>query len=150
MNLKEKQELATKKEFARIMYLHSNLNQKAIAIEVDVSEQTMSSWVREGKWSELKTPMGVTDEEIIFNLETLLNLKIAEGKKYLEDDDPKTNPDGDGIVKLAKAIAYMKKKAGPAQMYQTGIAFLTYLSKENPDLARQVSPLFQAFIKSVV
>ncbi|PQJ09507.1 hypothetical protein CJD36_019910 [Flavipsychrobacter stenotrophus] len=150
MTQKDKQEMQQKREYARIMYVHGNLNQIAIAVELNVSEQTISEWKKDGKWERLKTGKTISDQEIVAQLEELLQLLIDQGKKYLEDDDPKTNPDADRIIKTTKAIAYLKKKAGPAQMYQTGIAFITWLGKENSEIARQVAPLFQAFIRSLV
>ena len=135
---------------ARIMYLHSNLNQKAIAIEVDVSEQTMTAWVNDNNWRDLKTTLSVSQEDLVGRLERLLQSKIEEGERFMNDEDPETNPDNDGIVKLAKALDYLKKMAGPSQMYQTGIAFIGWLQREDAQVARLVAPLFKKFIASLV
>lgn len=150
MTLEQKREMDLKREMARIMYLHSNLNQKAIAVEVDVSEQTMTAWVNDNNWRDLKKTLSVSQEDIIGRLERLLQSKIEEGERFMADEDPETNPDNDGIVKLAKALDYLKKMAGPSQMYQTGIAFLSWLQRENAELAKLVGPLFKKFIQSLV
>ena len=64
MTLEQKKEFELKREMARIMYLHSNLNQKAIAIEVDVSEQTMTAWVNDNNWRDLETTLSVSQEDL--------------------------------------------------------------------------------------
>ena len=144
---KEKQELLQKKDLARLLYLNSKLSQKEICTEVGISEVTMSTWVRDNKWGDLKNNLTITDAEQIASLERLLQGVIEEGNRFLEDDDPTTNPDADKIIKLAKAIAYLKNKSGAGQMYETGMAFLQFLQREDPELAKTIAPLFMAFIK---
>ncbi len=142
--------MAVTKETARIMYLHSSLNQKAIAIELNISEQTMSAWVNDNHWAELKTNLAVSQDELIARLERLLQKTLEQNERYLDDDDPETNPDNDGVVKLAKSLEYLKKIAGPSQIYQAGIEFLGWLKKENPELAAVVAPLFKKFTMTLV
>jgi len=150
MTLEQKQEMSVTKETARIMYLHSNLNQKAIAAELDISEQTMSAWVNDNHWADLKANLSVSQDELISRLERLLQKTLAQNERYLDDDDPETNPDNDGVVKLAKSLEYMKKIAGPSQIYQAGIEFIGWLKKEDPATAQIVAPLFKKFTMTLV
>ena len=137
-----------KKEFAKTLFLHSKMTQKEIACEVDVSENTMTDWKIDGKWELLKTSIVTTDAEQLAQLRKILKRLNEQADEYLNDDDPTTNPDTDGIIKITKAIHYLQTKTGVGQMYETGLAFLTFLQKQSPNLAKQVAPLFHAFIKT--
>ncbi len=130
------------------MYLNSQCSQKEIAKEVGVNENTIGRWVAAEKWDLLKNEVGANNESLIASLTKQLNKLIADGIKALEDDDPKTNPDTQAQIMTAKAIHYLRTKTGTGQMYETGMAFLGYLQKENPELAKLVAPVFHAFIKS--
>src|ERR1700733_3350539 len=139
--------IGKKKSLAQIMYLTGKYTQKAIASEVDVAEKTLSKWVNEGKWDNLKTDLVASNTEMLGQLQKLLQKKIEEGEIALADDDPNTNPDEDGIIKLAKSIHYLQTKTNTGQMYETGMEFLSWLQKVNVELAKQVAPLFLKFIK---
>jgi DNA-binding transcriptional regulator LsrR (DeoR family) len=136
-----------KKELAELLFLNSEMNQKQIAAEVGISEQAMVRWVKEGKWGELKTSLNANNAKQIAQLQRILQKLNDEAIEALDDEDPNTNPDADGIIKITKAIAYLRTKTTPGQMYETGTLFLGFLSKVNLDLAKQVAPLFTAFIK---
>ncbi len=142
-----KQSIAKQKAFAKVLFMHGDHTQKEIAAEVGTSEQSLCKWVKEGKWDELKTEVITSDEAEIAMLRKQLRLLNEFGVKALEDDDPATNPDTDGIIKITKAIHYLKTKTSNGQMYETGLEFLKFLQKENPALAKQVAPLFTQFIR---
>jgi DNA-binding XRE family transcriptional regulator len=137
-----------KKEFAKLLFINGKMNQKQIASEVDVSEVTMSKWVNENKWDSLRESIVATNAEQIAFLQRQLTLLNEAGIRALEDDDPATNPDTDGIIKLTKAIHYLQTKTSTGQMYQTGTEFISFLQRINPALAKDVAPLFNQFIKS--
>lgn len=139
--------LAKQKEYAKMLFLNGHMTQKEIAADVGVSEQAMCRWASDGKWDELKTELNATNDEQIAFLNKQLRLLNEAGIKALSDDDPTTNPDTDGIIKITKAIHYLKTKTGVGQMYETGMEFLKFLQKEDAALAKQVAPLFHAFIK---
>lgn len=130
--------------------MNSGMSQKDIATEVGTSQQTMVKWVGEGKWDEIKSSVNATNTEQIGYLNKMLKLLNEQGIKALMDDDPTTNPDNDGIIKLTKAIHYLQTKTSAGQMYETGLEFLKFLQKEEPLLAKQVAPLFTVFIKQMV
>jgi DNA-binding XRE family transcriptional regulator len=139
--------IAKKKEWAKMLYLNSQFKQKEIAAQVGISEQTMTKWVNEGDWEKLKTSLLTTNAEQLAFLYDVLKKLNEQAQIALTDDDPKTNPDTDGIIKITKAIHYLQTKTGVGQMYETGMAFLTFLQRENPAMAKDVAPFFHAFIK---
>jgi len=136
-----------KKEFAKILFLNSKYNQKEIAKEVDIAEKTMSKWVNEEKWDLLKNEVNADNQQQIAYLNKQLNMLNEAGIKSLEDDDPTTNPDTQRIIMITKAIHYLRTKTSAGQMYETGLEFLKYLTKEDPELSKKVAPHFTAFIR---
>lgn len=149
--VKPKQEKKAKeKRMAYELYMHSEYSQKQIAEIVEVSEQALVDWVRDGKWKELKTSVNADDAELIASLEKQLQLLNEENLKALTDDDPATKPNTDGALKLAKSLHYLRKRFSPGQLYATGSEFLKYLQPINPDLAKKVAPHFTSFIKSKI
>jgi DNA-binding XRE family transcriptional regulator len=139
--------LAKKKEWAKMLFLNSQFNQKEIAAQVGISEQTMTKWSNDGGWDKLKVSLLTTNAEQLAFLYDVLKKLNEQARIALTDDDPETTPDTDGIIKITKAIHYLQTKTGIGQMYETGMAFLTFLQRENPPLAKDVAPLFHAFIK---
>ena len=81
------------KEKAHYLYLTTNKTQKAIAKVLEVTEQTMSAWVREGNWAEeKKTKFYSPDQEIHHLYEELreINSNIEqreEGKRYATKEE---------------------------------------------------------------
>ena len=51
-----------KKEWAKVLYVKENLTQKEIADKVGSTRQSVSRWISEGKWEELKVGMTLTTE----------------------------------------------------------------------------------------
>lgn len=136
-----------KKDLAKKLFLQDAYTQKEIAQKVDVSEQTMSKWVREEEWESMRKSLTTTKAEQLAFLYDILAKMTAEGKKALADDDPKTNPDYDGISKISKAIERLEKETNVGEMMQTGMLFLKFLKTEDIDLAKQFNHYFMLFIQ---
>lgn len=142
-----KAELTRLKDLARTLYISSPMTQKQIAEKIDVSEKTMTAWVNDGQWEGLKKSLTTTKQEQLAMLYEILAKMNAEGKAALEDDDPNTNPDSDGIIKIAAAIQKLEKETGVGEMIQTGIAFIGFVQKENLDDAKVINKWFYIFIQ---
>lgn len=84
------------KEKAHYLYFTSNKTQKHIAHLVQVSEQTMSAWVQEGKWAEEKKKKYHSPEDEIQHLyEQLREInnnisKRKEGERFATKDELET------------------------------------------------------------
>ena len=139
--------LQQKKDYAKVLYLKHSLTQKEIAEEVGVSEVSMSHWVNEGKWEAMRKSLTTTKAEQLAFLYDIMARLTEAGKAALEDDDPTTNPDVDGIAKISKSIERLEKDAGVGEMIQTGIAYIAFVEKEDMDAAKIVSHWFYLFIQ---
>lgn len=136
-----------KKEWAQLLFTKENLTQKEIAERVGISQVTMSKWVNEGKWEDLKVSITITREEQLKNLYRQLaqmNEAIAEreGQRY------PTPAEADTINKLASAIEKMESEVGLNDILSTFKAFLTWLRKFNIEEAQRLVPLFDDFVKT--
>lgn len=136
-----------KKDYAKVLFLKHNLTQKEIAEEVGVSEVSMSHWVNEGRWENMRKSLTTTKAEQLAFLYDIMAKLTEEGKKALEDDDPDTNPDTDAISKISKSIERLEKDAGVGEMIQTGIAFISFVEKEDIEPAKIISHWFYLFIQ---
>jgi transposase len=83
-----KTSMADKQYLAKILFTREKLDQKIIAKKVGVSEKTISKWVNDFAWKNLRNRLLIGKEEVLHNLyEQISNLNEAirsknNGKKY--------------------------------------------------------------------
>lgn len=146
MTAKERTE---KKDFARLLYLQGE-EQKSISQRIGISETTISKWVKEGGWQELRAAQNITRPElankILLSINKLLDRAIASD----EVDS--------GLVKQLKtfsdAISNIDKKANIVDTIDTFIAFgkwlehrMTIDSSLTPDFIKQVTYYQDLYIR---
>ncbi len=92
--------LTDKKNQAKRLYMDTDLSQKDIADLLDVSEVTMSKWVKAGGWETHKAAVQLSKDSIIKRLYENIAAKMEDGGKITADD----------AVKYAKAIDLLSSK----------------------------------------
>ncbi len=133
-----------------MLFTRENITQKEVAARVGVSVQTMTKWVAEGKWEELRISITITKEEQLKSLYRQLgeiNNLIAEreeGRRYA------TSAEADIISKLASAIEKMESDIGLADIISTFRGFLVWMRGFDLVEAQRLSPVFDAYIKTRV
>jgi DNA-binding XRE family transcriptional regulator len=136
-----------KKEWAAMLYLKENLTQAEIAEKVGVSKVTMNKWVKAEKWEERKAGLTITREEQIKNLYrqvTEINEVIAgrdKGKRFAAPAE------ADTLSKLSGAIKKMETETGIADIISVGTRFIGFLRTIDLDKAKDMTRLFDIFIK---
>ena len=126
-----------KKELARLYYVQG-LTQDEVAERVDVSRNTLSRWVKEGKWSEYRAATNITRPEIV-NKNLLLISRLLD---KLNTDDIETTDIGriiDQISKLAAAIERIDKKANVVDAIEVFTSLNNWLIKRM-EWDREVTP----------
>lgn len=139
-----------KKEWAAMLYLKENLTQVEIAEKVGISRQTIGKWIKAEKWDERLTGISMTKEEQIKNLyrqiteinETIKGKK--QGQRYA------TTAEADIIAKLSTAIKKMETDIGIADIISVSIRFIEWIRLVDLDKAKEVTRLFDAFIKDTL
>lgn len=140
-------EINDQKDLARALFLSSTLNQKQIAEKVGIAEKTMSKWVNDENWEKQKKSLTTSKQEQLAMLYDILAKLNKQAKDSLEDDDPETNPDSDGIIKIAAAIQKLEKEAGVGETIQCYIGLMRFVQKENIEEAKIVDKWFYMYIQ---
>lgn len=137
-----------KKEWAGMLYLKENLTQAEIAEKVGVSRQTIINWIKAEKWEQRKVGITLTKEEQIKELYRQIgeiNRAISgrkDGERYA------TSAEADIIGKLSAAIKKMETDVGIADIISVGTQFLEYVRPFDLEKAKDLTRLFDSFIKS--
>jgi len=136
-----------KKEWAAMLYLKENLTQAEIAEKVGISRQTINKWIKAEKWEERKTGITLTREEQVKHLYR----QIAEMNENINGRDKgkrhATPAEADVIAKLSNAIKKMETDIGIADIISVATRFVDWLRPVDLDKAKDITRLFDAFIK---
>ena len=112
-----------KKDIAKSLYLNGSFTQEEIAAKVGTTRQTVSRWVKEGGWEELKASFTITPTQILAGLNRQIveiNNNInerEEGKRFA------TVSEADTLAKLASAIKKIESDVGIADIVDVAIRF---------------------------
>lgn len=136
-----------KKGIAKSLYLDGNYTQEEIADKVGTTRQTISRWVREGKWEELKASLTVTSAQIIAQFQHQI-IEINKSINNRNDGERFATPaEADALAKLAGAIKKLETDVGITDCVSVSMRFLTWLRKLDKEKAMEYNNLFDAFIK---
>ena len=142
-------EIKQKKEWAKLLYLKSDLNQKEIAEKVDVSEKTLSHWVNDEKenWELLKSSFIITREQELRRIYiqiSELNNSIADREHGHRFATPK---DADVLSKLAAAAKSLEAETSISETISVFREFSEWLKEVDFTKAKEMIILQDGFIK---
>lgn len=143
-----KTERERKKELAKHFFCNTNLSQKEIAGKVGVSEVTLSKWVTKENWDSLKASITITKQEQlsrVYNQIAAINKKITDDQKGI----PSTS-DADILSKLASVVERLEKETSITDVVSVSIKFLEWIRPADAEKAKELSSLFDAFIKDLL
>ena len=123
----------------------SDITQKEIAAKVSVSEQTMTKWVKEGEWENLRKSLLTTKSEILRGYYDVLD-KIR--KKLKEENTIGDSKLADMNVKYTAAIKNLETDASLAELIEAGRLFVNDLMEKDPQFALRVLNEYDEFIKN--
>jgi transcriptional regulator with XRE-family HTH domain len=137
-----------KKDYAKMLYLNDlSITQKEIAERAGVAEKTVSNWVNKEGWDQLRTNLLTTRETQLSHLYKqlqVLNKTIAER----EDQHRYANSkEADVLIKLTSAIRNLEQDMSIADIVSVAKRFLNYVRNINMKQAKEISALFDSFIK---
>ena len=136
-----------RKDLAKTLYVNGSFTQEEIATKVGTTRQTVSRWIREGSWDQVKASYTITPEQILAGLNRQIieiNNKVnsrPEGERFA------TVAEADTLAKLASSIKKIETDAGIADIVNVGIKFTNWLRQTDLELAKRFSDLLDAFIK---
>lgn len=151
--MKEKQQT---QELARLYYMQGE-TQKAIADKLEISQNTMVRWVKEGHWDTKRAAMNITRPEIVNKILALIS-KILEKVYSIEDlDIHDTAKIITQIEKLSNSIEKLDKHSSVVDNIETFRAFnhwlenrLKYDENLSAEFIRNVAEYQDKFISEQV
>lgn len=111
------------------------------------TRQTVSRWIKDGGWEQLKASITITPAQILAGLNRQIieinnNINAREeGKRFA------TVTEADTLAKLASAIKKIEQDVGIADIVNVGIRFTNWLRQLDLDKAKEYNELLDAFIK---
>jgi transcriptional regulator with XRE-family HTH domain len=134
-----------KQEWAKLLFCVENLSQVEIAAKVGVSKVTINQWVKKFKWEEQRASLTITREQQLQRL----YMQIAAINDEISKRDQKypTPSEADSINKLANAIDKMERESSLADIISVSQKFLNWLRVIDLQKAKDLSNLFDAFIR---
>lgn len=139
-----------KKDIAKSLFLNGNYTREEIAEKVGTTRQTVSRWIKDGSWEELKASITITPAQILSGLNRQIieiNKNIngrEEGKRFA------TVAEADTLAKLASAIKKIETDVGVADIVNVGIRFTNWLRPLDLEKAKEFNNLLDAFIKDQI
>jgi len=135
-----------KKDLARLFFITDNLTQKEIAKRVDVNEKTIGSWVRDGQWQKLRTSLLTSKGDLLRRYYKILDA-VADKIEKTEGGYGDTKL-ADMSIKYSAAVKNLETETSAGQMFETGMAFIRHVMKDDTELAKAITDQFDAFILS--
>lgn len=136
-----------KKDIAKSLYINGSFTQEEIAQKVGTTRQTVSRWMREGAWEDMKASLTITPDQIIAQF----HRQIMEINNRIGNREPgnrfATPPEADALAKLAGAVKKLEADIGVADCVSVAMRFLSWLRPLNADAASLFNDFFDAFIK---
>lgn len=142
----KKTDKALAKEYAQALFMGFDLTRKEIATRADVTEVTLRDWIEEGKWVKKRRSLLTSKKEQLFRLYEILDAlttKIEETKF----GDTKL---ADMMIKYTAAIGNLETETNVAQMFETMMAFNSWLLLNDAEMAKKIIELADAFLQEKI
>jgi len=137
-----------KKDLAKILFTREQLDQKIVAQRVGVSEKTMSNWVNDGNWRELRNRMLISKEDQLNSFYEQLGALNEAIKKGTGIPDTKQ---ADIQIKLTAAIRNLETDLAIADVVESGMRFIKHLQRVGTiEQVKEYAELWNSFIQSEI
>lgn len=140
--------IVDKQYLAKILYTREQLDGKLVAKRVGVSEQTMSKWVNEFGWKNLRKRLLVTKEEVLNNLYEQMEELNNSIRKRKEGTRFATSKEADSMIKYTASIRNLETDLAIADLVEAGIRFIKHLQKIGTiEQVMETSDLWHSFLQ---
>jgi len=132
-----------KRKLALTLYKESDLTQKEIADQIDVTEATISKWAHEGNWKELKAIETMSPDKLMRELYLQCD-KIIETAR--DESRALNSKEADALVKLSTAIKSLDKRINPSIVYGVFMRFGKFTKAIDPEFTKKLTQYQNDFI----
>lgn len=137
---------AQEKDYAKILFTTENLTQKEIAERVKVSDKTITKWIKEGGWAQIKKSLLITKQHNISMLYDQLDwLNNVVAKRDIKVFDSK---EADIVAKITASIQKLEVETSIGQVIEVARGFLDFVREIDLDKAKEITKYFDSFIQS--
>ena len=133
-----------KKDQAEQLFFQTDLNQNEIAKQVGVSDRTLSRWVKDNQWKQLKAAARYMPAQIVDNFQAQL-AKLQHTIMSREDSLP-TLDEVNIMSRLVLCIARMKVQVTKISNIEVLQNFIGFVGALNKDLANENTRLANQFL----
>lgn len=138
----------TKKKNAKALFITGQYQQKEIAELIGVTVQTISRWVNTEKWDLELASLTITKDKQLARYYAQINEineEIAgrdKGQRYANSKE------ADTLLKLSAAAEKLESETGVREIVDVSIGLLEWVRQNDPDKAKELSNLFDGYIKT--
>ena len=138
---------AKKKELAQKLYMQNFFStQKELAEYLEVSEQSLTKWIKANKWEDMRESYLISfTEEMAFMKK---QLRIMREQLEVEGRTTFNNKEMDVITKLTASIRNLKSEIGIEDVIDVSIKVVEWLRTQDIRKAQQAAEVFNAYIKA--
>lgn len=138
----------TEKEYAKLLFIKHNVDQKEIAIKVKVTEKTIGKWVTDGKWREQKRSLLHTRTNIIQKFEDQLERWNAAIES--REDQLASSKEVDLLNKLASGIKKLETEIGVGEIITTSKGLISFVQSIDFDFSKKLTEYADLYINSKI
>jgi len=145
-----KQEMEALYDYAKMLFIYDKLTQKDISKKIDVSEPTISKWAKEGSWEDYRKAISVTRDE---RYRSTINQLTELDNLINSRDDMHRFPSKDESNIRRKLVADLKAlevECGIVDVINVSIKLLEWLRQVDNEKAKELSEIFNSYIKSTL
>jgi len=138
----------TEKEYAKLLFIKHDLDQKEIALKVKVTEKTIGKWINEGKWREQKRSLLHTRTNIIQKFEGQLerwNTAIES-----REDKLASSKEVDLLNKLASGIKKLETEIGVGEIITASMELISFVQTIDFDFSKKLTEYADMYINSKI
>lgn len=136
------------KTTAKALYVTGQFQQKEIAELLDVTVQTISRWVNAEKWDVELASLTITKDKQLARYYSQIN-EINEAISMREPGQRFANSkEADTLLKLSSAAQKLESEKGVRDIVDVSIGLLEWVRGFDTDKAKELSDLFDGYIKT--
>ena len=135
---------------ARNLFFETDYSQAQIAKITGISEKTMSAWVNEEQWKQLKERVKNTPTEMIDDLYAEIALINNKIKSRNPDDQTPTLEEAELRKKILTSIKELQSHLSKPNHIEVIINFLQFLAPRFPHLVEDITLAADTYLKGEV